>query len=354
MPVYPGRRKGTHRVTVWAGEKQHEEIVEGSRADALEHEARMRIALGVRTRLKQRTAPVFSVFSVEDYAPHARAHLGGDTWHRSRRYFVKRLRGHFGPYRLDEITGVVVDGFVRARLAAKLKPSSINTELRVLVTMLRFARIDMGYPMPELRVRYLKPPQRRVRAWTPAEVERLFASAAKRDRELVPLLAFLLNTGCRKGEAMAALWDWIDWPRRSLRIDCYEGWAPKSRRPREVPLSAALEAVLRSMPMPSDWIFPNDDESRRVTFPDRRFTEVRDAAGLKGGPHTCRHTFASMFLAAGGSLFELSALLGHTASRTTELYAHLLPGHLERARGRVNLDARGRNPGVALAKKAAS
>lgn len=352
MPIYPGRRKGTFRVTVWKGGRQHEEIVEGPRGAALEHEARLRIELGAKGRLKQRAAPSFSAFSLEEYAPHAVARLGADTWKLVRRYQVATLREFFGRHRLSELTTALVDEYTTERRGS-VQASSVNNELRLLRTILSYAR-ELGYPVAEVQIRRLPSPARRVRCWTPAEVRKLMATATREDPGLVPLIVFLLNTGVRKGEAIAAQWSWIDRRRRALCIGPTRTWAPKNRKPREVPLSAALERTLRSLPRSSAWIFPTIHGERHMTFRNDRFREVVHAAGLKGGPHTCRHTFASFFLAAGGSLYELAALLGHSTTRTTELYAHLLPGHLEGARNAVNLDATGRRPGGTLAKRHAS
>jgi integrase len=63
------------------------------------------------------------------------------------------------------------------------------------------------------------------------------------------------------------------------------------------------------------------------------------ANNLRGGPHTCRHTYASHFLQAVPDLHQLAGILGHSQTRVTELYTHLLPGHLDRARNAVNLSA---------------
>jgi hypothetical protein len=43
-----------------------------------------------------------------------------------------------------------------------------------------------------------------------------------------------------------------------------------------------------------------------------------------------RHGFASAALAAGMSIADLAEVMGHMKTKTTELYAHLLPGHLQK------------------------
>jgi integrase len=83
-------------------------------------------------------------------------------------------------------------------------------------------------------------------------------------------------------------------------------------------------------------VFPSTLGERYAAFPREAFLRVTAAAKLKGGPHTTRHTFASHFLLAVPDLFLLAQVLGHSHQRTTELYSHLLPGHLERARNAVN------------------
>jgi site-specific recombinase XerD len=42
--------------------------------------------------------------------------------------------------------------------------------------------------------------------------------------------------------------------------------------------------------------------------------------GIRMSPHTLRHTFAVSYLRAGGNLFYLSRILGHTSIETTQRY----------------------------------
>lgn len=340
MPVYPGKKKGTHRATVWAGGRQHEQIVHGSRAQALEVEARMRISL--RARPLVGSDPTFFSFSTVTYAAHARVHLGPRTWKNGRKYQVASLAEFFGDTRLSALSTLMVESYAAARVVEHMA-STVNNELRTLSAILSYARGDCGLYVPEIKIRKLKEPGRRARAWGPGEVARLLSTCRRKDPGLLPFVVFLLNTGCRKGESVAARWSWVDERARMLRITPSVEWAPKNRKPREVPISDALWALLESLPRTHERIFPNAEGVGYVKFPDARFLAVRRKAKLSGGPHTTRHTFASMFLAAGGSLHQLAGLLGHSTTRTTELYAHFLPGHLEAARNVVNV----RIPGLA-------
>lgn len=145
---------------------------------------------------------------------------------------------------------------------------------------------------------------------------------------------------------------------------------------REVPASDHLLLTLKTQKLAGlskEWVFPvvTDREKTKgekyVEFPSntwdrvlkhatalRRAPEVEAAleAGaskaeaakiaaekipaINGGPHRARHTFASHFLAAKPDLFLLGKLLGHSHTRVTELYSHLIPEHLAEARNVVS------------------
>lgn len=70
------------------------------------------------------------------------------------------------------------------------------------------------------------------------------------------------------------------------------------------------------------------------TYRDR-FNKARDAAGLPKSftPHTLRHTFASVALAGGVPITDVSKWLGHRNIQTTfGIYGHLVPASWDRAR----------------------
>lgn len=336
MPIYPGRRPGTLRVVVWAKGEPHEEIVEGSKTEAKDVEARMRIELRARGASKASSDLRFSDLCETLYIPHSRARVAGSTWSR-REFQLATLLEAFGDLLLSEFSTEAIDDFTSKRISQGHEPSYINGDLAVLRGILNFARVDRKLSVGDYRIRMLRTDKRRVKCWTSEEVARLLRAARKLDPEMGALLVFLLNTGCRKSEGVAAEWAWIEWRRRLLMIPVNERYRTKSRKPREIPLSDVLWSLLRRRERRTAWIFPTPLGERYGGFPDLRFRRVRDAAGLTGGPHTARHTYASHFLQSVPDLFELSAMLGHSHTRTTELYAHLLPGHHEKARNAVNL-----------------
>lgn len=348
MPIYPGRRrKKTFRVVVAAKGKTFEWVVEGLKKDAEAFEARKRVELEVGKPTSRRAVPTLREFCRTAYVPHAKKHLRPSTF-RVRAYQLASLNEHLGDLKLTEFGPEAIDGYKSKR---DVKASSVNNELRVLGTILNWAR-TLGKPVPDFKIKRL--PERgagRCRVWSLVELERLFEAARADTPEILPVFVFLVNTGCRKGEAIAAEWDWIDLAGGMVRIPVNDFWRPKSGRPREIPLSDALRAALAGPRRDERWLFPSRLGGRYAQFPKQTYGRIRTAAGLVGGAHTMRHTFASHFLAAVPDMFLLAKILGHSHQRVTELYSHLLPEHLSRARNAVNIGPAIKTMAVAVAGK---
>lgn len=345
MPNYRGRRAGTRRVVIWKDNKAHEWIVDGTKADGDRFEAAKRIEIEAHPVTATRTVPTFFEFSAEHYQPHAEQHLKASTWN-VRRYQLANLIAFFGPMKLTQIGTRECETYKRTNLGRVRKVKhrtykagavGLNNELRVLGKVLNYAK-ELGYPVSALKTKRLPVRGRgRIRAWTAPELAKLWEACRKESPALLPLLIFLVNTGCRKGEGIAAEWPWMDLEKGMVRIPSNEYWQPKNGLPREVPMSDAVRAILSGERRSPTWVFATRSKRRFSRFPEKTFTKVRDMAGLTGGPHQLRHTFAAHFLQAVPDLFLLSQILGHSHQRVTELYAHLLPDHLGRARNAVNL-----------------
>jgi integrase len=333
MPVYSGRRAGTWRVVIWAKGRPNEYVVEGKKKEAESFEARKRLELDAG-QMSIRVSPSFADFCTEKYAPHAVKHLRGSTWGKVRVYQIATLSKFFGTMKLSEIAVEHVEEYKRAR---DVGPSSVNNELRVFQTVLNWAR-TLGHHVATFKVKKLTVRgQGRVRVWNVEQVGRLYDAARAVAPDLLPVLVFLVNTGCRKGEAIAAEWDWIDFAGGMIRIPSNDAWRPKNGMPREVPLSNAVRAALSGTRRHPQWVFPTRHGGRYAEFPKDVYGKVRAAARVVGGPHTARHTYASHFLQAVPDMFLLAQVLGHSHERITALYSHLLPDHLNRARNAVDI-----------------
>ncbi len=338
MAIYKAG-KNRWRVRIWHRGTRQDWIVNGIKKDAEAFEARKRVEVEAGSVVEGRVAPKFSDFCVDRYKPHAKAHLRATTWS-VRRYQLADLIEFFGDLRLTAITPLDVERYKERRLADGIKPISINNELAVLQAVMSYAR-HLRVPVADLNL--IKLPVReksRLLVWSDEDVSRLLERCALLSPELVPIVVFLANTGCRRGEALALTWECVDLNQRMVRIEPSEEWQPKSGRPREIPISDDLHGVLQALPRKSRHVFPATLTGERYAYwPKRMFDRARDAANLQGGPHTLRHTYASHFLKEVPDLFLLARVLGHSDARVTRLYSHLLPEHLARARNAVRFGA---------------
>jgi integrase len=77
---------------------------------------------------------------------------------------------------------------------------------------------------------------------------------------------------------------------------------------------------------PDNFVFTNPTTRTAYHSYDTAWMKARDAAGLpKVRMHDLRHTFASLLINKGVSLYEVQTLLGHSSLQMTQRYAHLAP-----------------------------
>jgi integrase len=155
-------------------------------------------------------------------------------------------------------------------------------------------------------------------------------------------LLLLLLTGARKTEVLGLQWPEVDLEGMALNLPPKRTKSGGRTGGRRVHLSAPAVAILstRQAVQQRAWLETMERETPPATattfvFPAHRgdghakglwkaFKAVRERAGLADvRPHDLRHSFASLVLADGGSLFLVSKLLGHADTRSTERYAHL-------------------------------
>lgn len=135
-----------------------------------------------------------------------------------------------------------------------------------------------------------------------------------------------------------------------LYVHAKGDWRPKSKKPREVPMTQELVSIARShvAEFASEaWMLPAfssmDDPMPRKTL-GVHFKRIVQDAGLitdRTHPmgvtfHTLRHTFGSQLVMAGVDLFTVARLMGHADTKMIELvYGHLSPDHKRLAIGRL-------------------
>ena len=369
MPVYSkGRDKW--RVVLWRRGRRHDWVLRGTKGEAKAFEATKLVELQAGEPLDKQTAPLFSDFSTGPYAVHARVHLRKGT-RNIRKYQLATLIAHLGHLKLTEIAEENVEAFKSHRIEADgVEASTVNSELNALSAVLTYARDVLKLPCSRPKILHLpiRRKKGRLKAFSTEAVGHVLTATRIVAPQLYPLVVLLFESGARKAEAINLPWSNVLFEQRILRIwsedddeePDEDAFTVKSRE-REVPLSDHLAQVLQAHKangLSDRWVFPTSRKNnagvkgeRYANFPKHTWERILEkatelareldpnASALTGGPHKARHTFASHFLRARPDLFLLGRVLGHSHSRVTELYGHLLPDHLAEARNLVQFAA---------------
>jgi len=166
--------------------------------------------------------------------------------------------------------------------------------------------------------------QKRDRFLSAAELAQLgdalaAAETGNENPHAVAAIRLLVLTGARKSEILTLRWKHVDTERPCLRLlDSKTG-------AKDIPLGAAALEALSEIPRVegNPYVLPGV-EGRHFVGLQKAWERIRKRAGLEDVRlHDLRHSFASVAVSGGDSLYLVGKVLGHQQARTTERYAHL-------------------------------
>jgi integrase len=207
--------------------------------------------------------------------------------------------------------------------------ATINRKMAALSKLLRKAS-KMGniHSLPEFRRQ--KERCGRIRFLEFEEEDRLFQAIRRRSEDSYRLSIFLVDTGCRLGEAIGTIWNDIQGNRVTF-------WLTKSGRSRTVPLTDRAAEVLKLPPRPADPAYrrPKGPFAMMEQAKFRAiWNDAKDEVGLGTDeqvvPHVLRHTCASRLVQGGIDIRRVQMWLGHQTLQMTMRYAHLATHDLDR------------------------
>jgi integrase len=287
----------------------------------------------------------------------------GDTYkpsviHSYRSALDNRILPKFGGVNLSELRRVDVQDFAEGLLADGLDPSTIRNVLMPLRVIYRRAlsrgEVSVnemsGLELPAVR-------GMRDRIASPEEAARLLDALSPVDEAL---WGTAIYAGLRRGELRALQWDDIDFAKGVIRVersmdDRGHTTAPKSKAgTRTVPVPSVLRELLiehrlrsgradgyvfgpaRGRPFTASnvgrrartaWNKANKMETEKAQS-ENRAPDLLEPIGL----HECRHTYASLMIAAGVNAKALATYMGHSSvTITLDRYGHLMPGNEDEA-----------------------
>jgi integrase len=299
---------------------------------------------------------------LKDYsAIRLRSHAHNDLRYR------KHLRAAFGAKQLRNIRPADIKAFASDKIREGLSPATVRRILALLRVILNHAVADdkLG-ESPFRRVSKNVLPREthgRLDFYTDEEVASILDAAPPTER---PFYAVLFHAGLRLGEACGARWSDLDLDARMMTVE--RSWdhpstvgraSTKSGNARQVPISKALAPILAAWkancPKTDDGLAfpaprPHRPEGggpatvyvmREARSTQQTFERLCASAGVRHlGLHAARHTFAAAFVRAGGSLYHLQAVMGHSVPTLTMRYAHLVGNDTRPGMDRVRFAAK--------------
>ena len=195
----------------------------------------------------------------------------------------------------------------------------LKNDLELLSVVPHFPVIDIPAP---------------ITTWLTPEMQKLvFSYVPDIDK---PIIAFLMLSGCRPGEARALKCKDIDLERKLITISAtFSNHVYRQKRKGKrsknavVPIHPEVFEYIRNRVennLPEAYIFVNRAgrhyaETGLIVM----WREVRKKAGLDSSIRlydAARHSFASQLINSGVSIYSVSHLLGHSNIKTTEKYLH--------------------------------
>ena len=163
---------------------------------------------------------------------------------------------------------------------------------------------------------------------SPQEIERLLAAGrdvqGMHNPHTLPIVMLLTLTGVRKSNAVHAEWAEFDRERGLWHLPAHK---TKQRKAQTIHLAHEVLQLLAHLPSASTgerYLFANPKTGQPYRAIYCSWDSMRKRAGLAHlRMHDLRHTFASLLINGGASLFLVQNALGHASPQTTMRYAHL-------------------------------
>lgn len=273
----------------------------------------------------------FTDFFTDHYLPFAKQRKR--SWKRDQELFELRLKKTFGTLKLNQITRAQIQNFHTGMRNEGLAGATCDHQVKLLRHCLNMA-VEWGLleVNPAAGFKLFNEPNNVENYLDEKQLQKLLhILRTHKNRAVCNIALWLLSTGARLNEALQARWDHIDLENRVWRIPSANS---KSKKVRAVPLNNSAIEVLDSLTTEGtfDYLFVNRRTKKPYTTIHKVWSGIRKEAGLPHlRIHDLRHSYASILVNSGRSLYEVQQILGHSQPQVTQRYSHLSTKTLQEA-----------------------
>ncbi len=211
----------------------------------------------------------------------------------------------------------------------KMSPVTIRKRMAGVKTFFSWAtRAGILANNPAINLRLPKAGRRLPKSLTPEQVHTLLSVEMNAlERAIIYLI---LDSGLRLSETLDLDLSDLDLARGVAHVrhgkgdkERYVIFGEEARKA----LEAWLEKRIPAGPAETAVFLGQRGKFRQIGM-YKLIRRIAERAGIKLHPHMLRHTFATQYLDAGGSIVDLRDLLGHTDIKTTTIYVSVSLEHL--------------------------
>ena len=253
----------------------------------------------------------------------------------------KYLLPTLGRLFLEEIRWEHINKIIQQSKENGLGAGRLNFNLRILKQMLTDA-VEFDFLAKKYlpTIKPVKESPKSLNYWLPEQAKRFLRSNV--GDPLYALYVVALNTGLRRGELLGLCWDKVNLKNRRIEVSRIRDRyglrdTTKTGKVRYVPLNKAARSALRAILQErggNNLVFNLNGKTLNAEYlSTHHFQKAVEAAGVpRIRFHDLRTTYASNYAMAGGDIYALSRLLGHSSvDMTTKKYAGLHSRFMEKA-----------------------
>lgn len=245
---------------------------------------------------------------------------------------LREFAAAVGKARVDQVSAKVAQQHYE-RLQARVAETTAQIHMRALKAFFGWCvreRLCLRSPFADVQLAIIDSPAR-LRFATAAQRDRLIRGAPDDDLRFILFAGF--HAGLRKGEIIEARVGWFDLHKsRAVHVENTDTFRVKDREARFIPLTKPFRSFLcrylRGKPGEGFALRPEVAHGRGTYRYDfhRTYNDYVTRKHLRWvTAHVMRHTFASLLVQAGVSVFKVARWLGDGVEVVERHYAHLSP-----------------------------
>lgn len=265
--------------------------------------------------------------AIDRFIKHLQSKRYSDSTIKTYTECIRTFLGHFEDKSLEEFCAEDVVVFNHEYILAKKLSQAFQNQIVNAVKL--FFKGIAGYNFDTELIHRPIREHRLPNVLNKAEVKLILGSC--RNLKHRTMLSLIYACGLRRSELLNLKITSIDSQRQLLFIK-----QAKGKKDRMIPLSAKIITLLREYYLafkPKDYLFEGQtggkySESSLETVLKQSIKKARILKPVS--LHWLRHSYATHLLESGTDLRYIQELLGHSSSKTTEIYTHVSNQHIQK------------------------